>query len=233
MASEARVKEETLDQVSDHALIKREAVFTEEEMRVKKELLSLGNDCKISEAAMLAELYKDHTVKGELVLGPEHTHRPDVMLVVHSWVSADADGCPNSPELKGARRPEPTLRDCYVRLERLRDHEALASNYDTAIENTTIDTNKFYTEDDYTKFVCEKRKEVISETCDSFALKSDLKKHIQKSRSMKKEKDKHCTAGRGGRKQKSARERAATKLHTLRECFVRIKRLPHHALLGS
>ncbi|XP_063544487.1 uncharacterized protein LOC134752726 isoform X2 [Cydia strobilella] len=242
MAMEARVKEETHDQVSDHALIKREAEFTDEEMHVKKELLSLGNECKISEAAMLAELYKDHIVKGELVLGPEHPHQPDVMLVVHGWASADADGCPDSPALERVHRPELVLRDCYVRLERLRNHEALAS-HDVTPMNTTIDTNKYYTEDKIsTKLFSEKKgKELISETFGSFVSKSDLKKHakkhIQKS-SMKKEKDKHCVAGRdknktfsGGRKQKSARERASSKQLTLRECFVRIARLPHHALL--
>ncbi|XP_061726791.1 uncharacterized protein LOC133532229 isoform X3 [Cydia pomonella] len=235
MALESRVKQEPHDQVSDHALIKRETEFTDEQKLVNKELLSLGNECNISEAAMLAGLYKDHTVKDELVVGPEHPHRPDVMLVVHGWASADADGCPNPPALERPRGPELALRDCYVRLERLQHHEAPAG-HDAAAPNS-VHTSKFYTEDEiYTKK--KKGKEVII-PCDRLALKSDLKKHvkihIQKLRSMTMEKDKHCAAGRdknkssGGRKQRSARERAASKLHT--QCFVRIERLPHHALL--
>ncbi|XP_048001827.1 zinc finger protein 271-like [Leguminivora glycinivorella] len=216
----AHVKEEPCDQVSDHALNKGEAEVTNEENQVKTELLN--NECKSSAVDVLAELYKDHTVKGEVVLGPEHPHRPDVMLVVHGRVSPEADCCPNSSPLDFPH-PEYALPDCYVRLERLRNHEALSTNHGSAQNtNTGIDEEIYVKEYEGKDLTCEKCGK-------SFTQKSNLKRHvkihIQKS-NMKKAK--HC-AEKGVKKQKTIL--TSNQSHILRQCFVKIERLSHHTLI--
>ncbi|XP_048002061.1 uncharacterized protein LOC125238702 [Leguminivora glycinivorella] len=39
----------------------------------------------VSEAAMTEGLYNDHTVKDEIVVGPENPHRPDAVMAIRSW----------------------------------------------------------------------------------------------------------------------------------------------------
>ncbi|XP_063391189.1 uncharacterized protein LOC134676733 [Cydia fagiglandana] len=59
--------------------VKNELVLRSE--HVKEEPLSDSEEYEMSEAAMLSDLYANHVVKDELVLGPEHPYRPDVSLV--------------------------------------------------------------------------------------------------------------------------------------------------------
>ncbi|XP_063544916.1 zinc finger protein 551-like [Cydia strobilella] len=97
----ARVKQEP-ECLTGQVTIKEEAEFVDEEECVKEECSDSTGGCGVSEAAMLAGLYKEHVVKDELVLGPERPHRPIVGLVVRT------------PAVVSGRR-----RSCAVRLERV------------------------------------------------------------------------------------------------------------------
>ncbi|XP_061727298.1 zinc finger protein 625-like [Cydia pomonella] len=76
-------------------IVKMEMKLTDEAMpSVKVE--SVYDDGAVTSEAALAELYADHVVKDELVLGPERPRRPDVGLVVRNCALGDADGCPRA-----------------------------------------------------------------------------------------------------------------------------------------
>ncbi|XP_063630738.1 gastrula zinc finger protein XlCGF57.1-like [Cydia splendana] len=105
--SPARVRQEAETDRSEMPLIKEEAEFMDEEVRVKEECEDSTDGCGVSEAAMLAGLYDEHVVKDELVLGPERPHRPTVAPVVR------APTLVSSAVVSGRRR------SCSVRLERL------------------------------------------------------------------------------------------------------------------
>ncbi|XP_048002626.1 gastrula zinc finger protein XlCGF8.2DB-like isoform X2 [Leguminivora glycinivorella] len=90
--SPARVKLEPETDQSEMAPVKEEAVFLDEEERVKEEWSGSTAGRGVSEAAMLADLYIEHEVKDELVLGPERPHRPVVApAALSNRVAASAE----------------------------------------------------------------------------------------------------------------------------------------------
>ncbi|XP_048001821.1 zinc finger protein 271-like [Leguminivora glycinivorella] len=110
------------------------------------------------------------SVKSDLVKHViDHIHRPPSMEQEGSAQgNAFAGQCQQEQERALCRRY--AIQDCRVRLERLRHHEALATN-DTQHTHTEIDAEDIHTRVDNGKPTCD--------LCgDSFALKSDLKKHI-------------------------------------------------------
>ncbi|XP_048003108.1 uncharacterized protein LOC125239536 [Leguminivora glycinivorella] len=110
--SPARVKLEPETDQSEMSIVKEEAVFLDEEERVKEEWSDSTAGRGVSEAAMLADLYIEHEVKDELVLGPERPHRPVVApAALYNRVAASALVSPAA--VSGVRR------SCSVRLERL------------------------------------------------------------------------------------------------------------------
>ncbi|XP_048002642.1 gastrula zinc finger protein XlCGF57.1-like [Leguminivora glycinivorella] len=90
--SPARVKLEPETNQSEMAPVKEEPVFLDEEERVKEEWSDSTAGRGVSEAAMLADLYIEHEVKDELVLGPERPHRPVVApAALSNRVAASAE----------------------------------------------------------------------------------------------------------------------------------------------
>ncbi|XP_048001924.1 zinc finger protein 271-like [Leguminivora glycinivorella] len=110
------------------------------------------------------------SVKSDLVKHViDHIHRPPSMeQEASAQGNAFAGQCQQEQERALCRKY--AIQDCRVRLERLRHQEALAAN-DTQHTHTEIDAEDIHTRVDNGKPTCD--------LCgDSFALKSDLKKHI-------------------------------------------------------
>ncbi|XP_061726953.1 gastrula zinc finger protein XlCGF46.1-like [Cydia pomonella] len=104
--SPARVKEEVDTDLLEMPLIKEEPAFLDEKECVKEECEDSTDGYGVSETA-IPNLYAEHEVKDELVLGPERPHRPTVGLVVRA------------PTIMSSAAVSDRGRSCAVRLERL------------------------------------------------------------------------------------------------------------------
>ncbi|XP_063544632.1 zinc finger protein 25-like [Cydia strobilella] len=215
--------------------VKDELVLGSEHVK-EEPLLSESVEYGKGEAAMLADLYADHIIKDELVLGPEHPHQADVSLVVLEWALADADGCLQESQ-KHTSATQPALQDCCVRLER--PHQAASANEHT-IQDTTHCT--FYIEDEMCNKVSEKAGEPLCVLCGKrFALKSDLLKHVithihsSSEETVEQEGSQPVVADYAFEEKpaKDSQEPDINRELALRDCCVRLKRLPHHEALAG
>ncbi|XP_063544347.1 zinc finger protein 682-like [Cydia strobilella] len=165
----------------------------------------------VSEAAMLAGLYNDHIVKDELVLGPEHPHRPDAILTVPSWLLTGdwSASTSTNPRTRGLRQ----LKRCSVRPKRLQHHEALTDHRGTKLNSHTDGTQevKDFTHDRKERG---KRESICSLCGEVFGLKSDLMKHIMRHIHMPRRKEEERNSISDCEKLKSS----------MRDCWVRLER---------
>ncbi|XP_063370738.1 zinc finger protein 62 homolog [Cydia amplana] len=152
----------------------------------------------VSEAAMLAGLYNDHTVKDELVLGPEHPHRPDAILAVPSWVLTDWSASP--------------LKKCSVRLKH-QQHQAFTNNQGTKGSHT-VKTPEVKQNLTHERKGRGKRESVCSLCGEAFGLKSDLMRHVLRHIHM---------PTRKGQERNSASDCEKSK-PSMRDCWVRLER---------
>ncbi|XP_061727730.1 zinc finger protein 728-like [Cydia pomonella] len=107
-----------------------EARVKEEEISVKKEpdwdaqiLMDCKKEFSLEDESVRAcvELYVDHLVKNELVLGPELFQRADSAYAAANVLDPSLlKTCKQEPGFKSkCNQMQPQLRDCFVRLERL------------------------------------------------------------------------------------------------------------------
>ncbi|XP_048002033.1 zinc finger protein 234-like isoform X2 [Leguminivora glycinivorella] len=151
------------------ALIKRKET-TQTDTESDTDEFSFRDEFYSKEKEPLCDLCGERfSVKSDLVKHViDHIHRPSAEQEGGGQGNAFAGECQQEQERALCRRY--AIQDCRVRLERLQHHEALANN-DTQHTDTEIDAEDIHTRVDFETPTCD--------LCgDSFALKSDLDKHI-------------------------------------------------------
>ncbi|XP_063543950.1 zinc finger protein ZFP2-like [Cydia strobilella] len=155
------------------ARVKKDPETDQSEMlNIKKERDVDDAECATQAVQVKEEpwchLYADHVVKEELVLGPESMQQQHIVKAIPSTRSGAS-----APKRPSGRAQHP-LKDCFVRLDRLPQHEGL-------LQRTTECKPRTYSKrkSDISNVCSDNGKMLKCDVCsETFTLKSNLMKHL-------------------------------------------------------